>query len=944
MKNKIKLLISFCLVVLCLLLMVSCSDTLDEINEDSLKLDTDTLTLTWDRVLGARSYTIQITGQDFEKSSKQPKYSLEYLEPGTYEINIKANGDGVDVKDSDWVTYTFIREAEDGMRYKLINNKTEYELIGLGTASGDIVMKDTYRGKPITSIADKAFAGNTRITSFVVGNNVRSIGSSAFSRCAELTSVTIKSNVTSIGDSCFQSCKKLESFTFPDSITVVEDYMFSWCSALKTVTFGSETTTVSQYAFSNCKSLEKAILPNTLTTVGEYAFSDCESLTEADLGTSVETIDPYAFYNCINMTKLNIGSALKSIDEYAFGNCDGIISIAIPETCESIGFSAFRYCDNLAEVSFLGTNLTYVGGSVFSNTKLYNDATDELVIDGWYIVRKSRDIENITKLPDGVYGIADSAFIGCKKLISVKISGVKYVCDGAFYSCPELMYATFDSSLLTIGSYTFKDCKKLAKVSVGTSLTTIGDYAFSGCAALKDKEITLPTSLTSIGAGAFKNVKGTTENGVTYIGKWVVGYNLGPGSSFDKITIKSGTVGIANYAFNSVSVLQSDLSTYGINIPDSVKYIGRGAFYKAAASGYVVTVHLPKNVVSIGDYAFYGCYCAYFGTNRDLVIPEGTEYIGRSAFYGCESIYTLSIPSTVKTISPYAFYGCVNIGAEIDDGDEKTENIKGSLILNEGLEYIGDKAFFSCTALESLTIPDSVTSLGSRVFYKCEGLKNLTIGSGLTEIADYTFYNCAALETINIPEGIVSIGNYAFKGCTALKSLSIPGTVTSIGNYAFMGAENLHTLVVPENVTSIGKHAFRGMTRAKDIMIPASVETVGLHAIYGAFDAVVYVYGGETVGSAWDSRWNSSYLPVITGCILSDDNTYLVSFTKNKTNPDNMPIDGSMTPPVRSGYDFVGFSTSANATTAEYDMVTLLDVPAGTVLYTVWEPAEASND
>ena len=944
MKNLIKALISLSLIVLCLLLMASCSDTLDKINEDSLKLDTDTLTLSWDRVLGARSYTVQITGQDFEKSSKQPKYSLEYLEPGTYEINIKANGDGIDNKDSAWITYTFIREEEDGMRYKLINNKTEYEVIGLGTASGDIVMKDTYRGKPITSIADKAFAGNTRITSFVVGNNVKSIGTSAFSRCAELTSVTIRSNVTSIGESCFQSCKKLESFTFPDSITVVEDYMFSWCSALKTVTFGSKTTTVSQYAFSNCKSLEKAILPSTLKTVGEYAFSDCESLTTADLGSSVETIDPYAFYNCIKMDQLNIGSSIKKIDEYAFGNCDGITSIAIPETCESIGFCAFRYCDNLAEASFLGTNLTYVGASVFANTKLYIDATDELVVSGWYMARKSKDIENIAKLPEGVYGVADSAFVGCKKLISVKMAGVKYICNGAFYNCPELMYVTFDNELLTIGDYVFKDCKKLAKVTLGSSLTTIGDYAFSGCAALKDKEITLPSSLTSIGAGAFKSVKGTTENGVTYIGKWVVGYNLGPGSSFDKITIKNGTVGIANYAFNSVTILQMDQSTYGISIPDSVKYIGRGAFYKAAASGYAVTVRLPQqNLVSIGDYAFYGCYCAFFGTERNLIIPEGTEYIGRSAFYGCESIHTLSIPSTVKSISPYAFYGCVNIGAEIDDGDEKTPNIKGSLTLTEGIEYIGDKAFFGCVAIETLTIPDSVTGLGSRVFYKCEGLKELTIGSGITKIADYTFYNCAAIETINIPEGVVSIGNYAFKGCTALKSLNLPSTVTSIGNYAFMGAENLHSLVIPESVTSIGKHAFRGMTRAKSIILPSSASTVGLHAIYGAFDAVVYVYGNESI-SAWDSRWNSSYLPVISGCTLSEDNTYLVSFVKDKTNPDNMPIDGSMTAPERSGYNFLGFSTTANATTAEYDMITLLDVPAGTVLYTVWAPAEASND
>ena len=278
MKKLIKALISLSLIAVCLLLMVSCADTLDKVNEDSLKLDTDTLTLTWDRVLGARNYTIQITGQDFEKSTKNPKFSLEHLEPGTYEINIKANGDGIETKDSAWISYTFIREAEDGMRYKLINNKTEYEVTGLGTASGDIVMKATYRGKPITSIADKAFAGNTRITSFGVGENVKTIGDSAFSRCAELTSVTIPDNVISIGESCFQSCKKLESFVFPDSITVIEDYMFSWCSGLKSVTFGNKTETVSQYAFSNCKLLEKAILPETLKFIGEYASPTARAL------------------------------------------------------------------------------------------------------------------------------------------------------------------------------------------------------------------------------------------------------------------------------------------------------------------------------------------------------------------------------------------------------------------------------------------------------------------------------------------------------------------------------------------------------------------------------------------------------------------------------------------------------------------------------------------
>lgn len=943
MKKTIKILISLALFVLCLLSMASCSRKLDEVG--NFELNTDTLTLSWDRVLGAKSYTVQISGQELEKTSKQNRFSLEHLEPGIYEIKIRANGDGVEFKDSKWAIYPFEREAEDGMRYKLINNNTEYELTGLGTASGDIVMKPEYRGKPITSIADKAFAGNTRITSFVVGENVKSIGDSAFSRCAELKSVTFSEKITSIsiGESCFQSCKKLESFAFPESVTVVEDYMFSWCSALKSVTFSSGTTEVSQYAFSNCKSLEKVSLPNTLTFIGEYAFSDCESLTEADLGNSLETIEPYAFYNCIVMSKLNIGSVVKVIDEYAFGNCDGITSIAIPATCESIGFFAFRYCDNLAEVSFLGNALTYIGAGAFYNTKIYEDATNELIIDGWYINCKNKDIDSVNKLPDGIYGIADSAFYGLKKLENFKVDGIKYLCSNAFSGCPELRYVTFDSALESIGAYSFKGCKKLSKVNLGSEIKSIGDYAFSGCELLKDKEITLPKSLTSIGAGAFNGTKPTIEGGVAYIGKWAVGFKLNPGTAFDKINIRNGTVGIANYAFNGVSIFQSDMSIYGINIPNTVEYIGRGAFYKAAASGYAVTVHLPKNLKSVGDYAFYGCYCAFFGTDRALIIPEGTEYIGRSAFYGCESIYSVSIPGTVKSLSPYAFYGCINIGGEFDDEDEATPPVKGYFELMEGIEYIGEKAFFGCTSIEKITIPDSVTALGAKAFYKCEGLKELAIGKGLTEISNYAFYNCIALESITIPEGITSIGKYAFRGCTALKSLNIANTVTSIGSFAFMGAENLNTLVIPESVTSIGKHAFRGMTRSKSIILPSTVSEIGVHAFYGAYDTVIYVYGNDTENE-WDKRWNSSYVPVITGCTVSSDKSYLESFVKTPENPENMPVDDAMTAPVRAGFTFIGFSTKAGATEAEYTMETLKNVPSDTLLYTVWAPVETTNN
>ena len=937
MKKIIIATISIILLAFCLFSLASCSNKVGEIK--NIKLNTDTLVISWDRVLGATGYTVVVKGQDFQKTSKQNNYSLEYLTPGVYEIQIRANGNGKDSYDSGWVTYEFERKEESGLKYKLINNGTEYELIGIGSASGDIVMEDEYRGKPVTSIADKAFAGNGKVTSFKVGKYVKSIGDSAFARCNELASFELSDSVVEIGERCFQSCKKMESFAFTNSVVDIPDYMFCWCSELKTVTFGNATQSVGIYAFSNCDKLSMAILPDTLTRVGEYAFSDCSAMTEVNLGNGVKTIEPYAFYNCVTSTEFNLGQSLETIGEYAFGNCDSMASITIPDSCTSIDSYAFRYCDILESVT-LGNSLSYIGGGVFLGTKLLEDAEESLIIGNWYILLKDNTVTKAT-IPAGIRGVANGAFAKCKELLEVNLPDVKYICDNAFYGCSKLQMAIFGNELVSIGSYAFRSCSELTRITLGNSLVTIGDYAFSQCKKLLDKNIALPESLRSIGAGAFNGAGATPKNGVLYIGKWAVGLNSSQ-NVLDKIGLERGTIGIANYAFSKAPLMQTNYSVYGIDIPDSVEYIGRGAFYQVTAFGTPVTIHLPANLKVIGDYAFYGDYAAVFGDgDMHLVIPSNTEYIGRSAFYGCSSIYSLTIPESVKTISPYAFYGCSKIGATIVPEDETEPEIPGSFTIDNGVQSIGDKAFYGCSSIQNVVIPDSVTSLGKRVFYKCEGIKSVVIGAGISEIPDYTFYNCTLLERVAIPNNIVRIGNYAFRGCASLKSLDLGNSVEEVGNFAFFGAEYLQSLTIPSSVKSIGTHAFRGMTRVKSIVLPASVENIYAHAFYGAVNAVIYVDGD--VSKEWHARWNSSYAVVITNCVLSSDKSYLVSFVLDENNPDNLSYTDEMPSPVKAGYEFVGFATSPN-TDAQYTLAEMDKIPLGTTLYTVWALNETNSN
>ena len=79
---------------------------------------------------------------------------------------------------------------------------------------------------------------------------------------------------------------------------------------------------------------------------------------------------------------------------------------------------------------------------------------------------------------------------------------------------------------------------------------------------------------------------------------------------------------------------------------------------------------------------------------------------------------------------------------------------------------IGYKAFFDCTSLTSVTIPDSVTSIGNIAFAGCTSLTSVTIGDRVTSIGKHTFYLCIRLTSVTIGDSVTTIGNGAFVGCS----------------------------------------------------------------------------------------------------------------------------------------------------------------------------------
>ena len=151
--------------------------------------------------------------------------------------------------------------------------------------------------------------------------------------------------------------------------------------------------------------------------------------------------------------------------------------------------------------------------------------------------------------------------------------------------------------------------------------------------------------------------------------------------------------------------------------------------------------------------------------------------IGEDAFWNCTDLTSIAMPDLLERIGDFAFGGCINL-----------TNI--TFPFNR-LQSIGKGAFSNCIRLTSLTIPNSVTSIGEGAFWNCSSLTSLTIPNSFTSIEKSAFYECSGLTSVTIPNSVKSIGGSAFSGCSGLTSVTIPNSVKSIGEDAFDGCNSL---------------------------------------------------------------------------------------------------------------------------------------------------------
>lgn len=439
-----------------------------------------------------------------------------------------------------------------------------------------------------------------------------------------------------------------------------------------------------------------------------------------------------------------------------------------------------------------------------------------------------------------VTGILGSAFQGETDLTKVSIpESVSVIDGGAFYGCRNLHTVVFDgtSRLKTIGYQAFGLCNTLNTFEIPNSVTTIEQGAFQYCHALTS--VTIPSSVQSFGL----NTSTSTEAFPAF---------------YDMEGLKA--IYVLNPEPIDISEMEFELKNANNNetiwsIANTVTlYVPRGSKEKyAAAKGWNVFTNIVELGLDISDEHVKSICLDKWDTNKDGIFTEeeaaAVTSIG-DTFKNNTDIVSLDVLqyfTGLDSISRYAFYGCTNLA---------------SVIIPESVDSIFPHAFRDCPSLTSLNIPANVKYIND------SGIRN----TGITELTvdeDNTIYdsrnNCnAVIETSTntlivgcnstvIPDNVVTIGAKAFHSNSFITSIELPNSVTSIQNDVFNGCTALTEIIIPSGVTDIGSNAFKGCTNLASVTSLATTPPVAGTDAFNKINADATLYVPKGSKSAYES-------------------------------------------------------------------------------------------
>lgn len=792
---------------------------------------------------------------------------------------------------------------------------------------GVLIYRNEYNGYEI-----KYFPYNTKGGTYTIPSMVTTIPINAFKSCTKITEIIIPATVTKIDESAFQGCSKLVTVTFlePEEGEAVQELVlgakvFQSNSSLEVINLPARLASFNTNIFTSCSNLvavnivgtyENAVYSSTdgvlmnadkteiiffprakgstyttpvgVQTIGESAFESCKELTEITITGQVTLIEKNAFKSCTGLEKINfLGSAednaltIKSsafygcnnanlteltlpanllvMEKNAFGNTSKLTKVNVYSVSQDINFEYAAFGTTTTSVStaptyyvkdlFIAKEVTIFDITGVFGSKVLANVTVEEGNDNYTSIEGVLFDKDVTKivyyptqregnyvLPETVVEIGDKVFESKTGITSITIGkNVKLIGTSAFANCSKLEEVIFEeggTEELVIGAMAFQSCSALTTLQLPLRLTQILDAAFKACKSIT--EIVIPNNVKYIGAEAFQTC-----------------------SSAVRITLPASIETIAE----STSTLLTDDKDSRIRSFDFCSsltefvLVGENENYKVIdgilyrvvknedgeVPGYELvvcpqakggTIDLPSNVISLANRSFYLNKAIEELTFNNGI--DGELTIGSYAFYECSNLSKIVLPNGLKTIGTYAFYNC---------------NLLSEIVIPNTVEFIPQKTFYNCKSLSIVTFEDGTIPL------------EFGDGSSVSDSYGPTYYygpftNCDSLETLILPERLTIIGKYAFAGMDNIKTVYIPSTTTKIGDYAFYYcsgltnltfAENMPDLVIgayafaysgitsltlPKGLQVISSGAFQRCESIQSVVIPASVTEIATNAFY----------------------------------------------------------------------------------------------------------------
>ncbi|MGD9604868.1 MAG: leucine-rich repeat protein [Bacilli bacterium] len=719
---------------------------------------------------------------------------------------------------------TIVAQWIPAYTYDLIDNQAIITGFINGYCPEIANIPDQIRGYVVVGISSNAFQNNSTIIEVIFPNTLTSIGVLAFSNTPHLVHFQVSDN--------------------HPTLSSVDGILYNKTQTILIIAPNAKTT------FNQ--------LPETLLVIGNGAFYRHSTITSIVIPSTVKIIDDFAFYECNLLNGINLPSSLEVIGGQAFFGCEGITSIFIPKSVNSIGLGALTKLINLTYIEVDNENQAYSSqdGILYDKIKqtilLYPAKKAEaytfpssVQLIGYYAFAWNLYLNQMI-IPNGVTSIESGAFFGCTQLESLSFGkDIQFVGVNVFgqtTSLSRIDVSQENSFLVTIDGVLYnKNLTQLIAVPSGkegelilqNSTTSIYGYAFNGSNL---QTITIPDSVSSIGAFAFQNTKTLQTVFIDSLTPPQLGENV-----FVETNINIQIYVLTNLVNNyKIHVQWKTVANYIQPNPNfyTVTFNGNGG---------TLTSGSESQIIQHGAHAVAPIY------NMDGYVPV----FNKPLTYITEDTQIEVIWKQLYTIT---FDSQGGVG-----GTTQVSITTGSSMPNAEAPSRTDYIFQGYYT--------GTEGTGTQ-YYKA----NMSSARVWSIESDFTLYAYWLQATPGLVYSLNSDGTYRISGYNGDSSnVLIPqiyqgAEVTAIGIAAFKNKIHVTSITLPDTITSIGKEAFFGATEIQSIIIPIHVSQVGIKA-----------FGNCTSLLSIEVHSDNQYFSSFEGVLMNKEWTTLLAYPGGKT-------------------------------------------------------------